>query len=132
MVLREESRIDGDGFGFDVALTGGYWYFHAEALHLGEDLTHFHVQDEGMRFFKLQGNSTPWSIALSYMLHPDLVSLQGRWQRLDDDFGTNVLTAGMSWNQFGWTTRFLVDVSQVKDISGRHYFVQAGTAIYLD
>ena len=130
--FNEERSIDGDAYGFDFAVTRGFWYGHIEALHLSRDLTHYATTDIGMSPFSLEGSATPYSIAVGFVLVPEELEIAARYESLDDSLGTHLRTIGLNYFDRGFDRRFQVNVTDVDGALVDGLFCQIGIVLQAD
>jgi hypothetical protein len=103
------NSADGDCLAFDAQYANGRWAMNAEMLDYGQNAVNvFDVPD-----------STPWAVALSYMLQPDKWELAARYQDVDSPTNLADITVGVNYYVVGHDVKWqlnVVDTTSDNDI----------------
>jgi hypothetical protein len=86
----ESAADDGDVLAVDAPFTRGRFGLWADWLDYADD------GGGGTGIYSIFSDTSPWSVAATWMLVPEEYEIGARWQELDDDFDTNAWTVGVN------------------------------------
>jgi hypothetical protein len=108
----DPSLNDGTALGASVHAASGRWSAYFELVDSGDDLEFAPAMNTATGVvvpsaISPTGAQTPWSLMTGYLLVPDRWEIAARWQDLDDDDGTTIVTGAvdryMSGHDAKWT-----------------------------
>jgi len=127
------ANADVTAFGADARLTMGAFGVGAELVSVDDG----ELGLDGAGVVGTPGafdDATPWSLYASYMLVPDEWEIGVRYEDLDDDAETTILTAGVNWHQPGspamWQLNYIIADSDLDAADGDA--IQLGLVIGLN
>ncbi|MFT5050690.1 MAG: hypothetical protein ACI8QZ_002092 [Chlamydiales bacterium] len=108
-----DGESDGDGFVVEAAIATSVYSVSFELAALGGDLaTELYVPGAAMPLSTVEGDSSPFSIAGTYMLQPDVWELGARFQTVDNAADTTKIDVAVTRFVQGHDLKYQAQFSQ--------------------